>query len=162
MTRLTVAVSGLVWTVMIGVANAHETPAAGWTIHIDAKRHIAGDLDAVAHHYCKGGLANGVTQCQLYDSDEPNARLIGVEVIIGPDAYASLPDDEKAMWHYHKEEIGQVDPVLPEMTEEEAAEFVKNIEETYGKIFLIWDTSRDELPLGQPEAYDIGDNSKRN
>ncbi|MDI5936346.1 DUF1264 domain-containing protein [Halomonas kalidii] len=144
-----------------GAAVAHEPPTAGWTIHIDAKRHIAGDLDAIAHHYCKGGLPGGVTACQLYDSDEENARLIGVEFIIGADAYAALPETEQALWHYHKEEIVQLDPSLPDMTEEEAEEFVKSIEETYGKIFLVWDSPKDELPVGQPQAYDIADNAKR-
>ncbi|MEQ6887726.1 DUF1264 domain-containing protein [Halomonas sp. CS7] len=144
-----------------GAALAHEPPTAGWNIHIDAKRHIAGDLEAVAHHYCKGDLPGGVTACQLYDSDETNARLIGVEFIIGPDAYAALPEAEQALWHHHKEEIERLDPVLPGMTEEEAAEFVTGIEETYGKIFLVWDSPKDELPVGQPQAYDIADNAKR-
>lgn len=62
---------------------------------------------------------------------------------------------------YPKEELEQVDPVLPDMTEEEAAEFAASIEETYGKIFLIWDSPRDDLPIGQPQAYDKGDNAKR-
>lgn len=144
-----------------GAAVAHEPPTTGWTIHIDAKRHIPGDLNAIAHHYCKGGLPGGVTACQLYDSDAKNARLIGVEFIIGADAYAALPASEQPLWHYHKEELGKVDPVLPEMTPEEAAEFSKSVEETYGKIFLVWDSPKDELPLGQPQAYDIADNAKR-
>ncbi|MDR5866205.1 DUF1264 domain-containing protein [Halomonas koreensis] len=161
MHQISSAVVSVIGLAVAGAALAHEPPTMGWNIHIDAKRHIAGDLDAVAHHYCKGGLPGGVTACQLYDSDEENARLIGVEFIIGADAYATLPETEQALWHYHKEEIDEVDPVLPEMTEEEAAEFVKSIEETYGKIFLIWDSPQDELPVGQPQAYDIADNAKR-
>lgn len=154
-------VSGILWLASSGAAIAHEPPTTGWTIHLDAKRHIAGDLNAVAHHYCKGGLPNGVMECQLYDSDAVNARLVGVEVIIGADAYASLPKAEKPLWHSHKTTPGKVGAVFPDMTEEEAAAFSKSIEETYGKIFLIWDYPRDELPIGQPEAYDIGDNAKR-
>lgn len=161
MYKISTILIGIVCWSIGGAAVAHETPATGWTIHVDAKRHIASDLDALAHHYCKGGLPDGVTQCQLYDSDAANARLIGVEVIIGPEAYAALPETEKSLWHYHKEELKQVDPVLPDMTEEEAAEFAASIEETYGKIFLIWDSPRDDLPIGQPQAYDIGDNAKR-
>ncbi|SDW26425.1 DUF1264 domain-containing protein [Marinobacter mobilis] len=137
-----------------GTAIAHEPPTSGWALHIDAKRHITGDVNAVAHHYCKE-LPGGVTACQLYDSDALNARLVGVEFIIGAEAYAALPETEQALWHYHKEEIGVVDPVMPDMTEEEAAEFVKSVEETYGKIFLIWNTAQDELPVGQPMAYDM-------
>lgn len=140
-----------------GPAMAHEPPTTGWAVHIDAKRHIAGAPDAVAHHYCKEGIPGGVTACQLYDSDARNARLLGVEFVISAEAYAALPDSEEGLWHYHKEELGLVDPVMPDMSEEEAAEFTKNIEETYGKIFLIWNTSQDELPLGQPQAYDMGE-----
>ncbi len=161
MYKISSVVFGIVCLSGAGAAVAHEPPTTGWTIHIDAKRHIAGDLDAIAHHYCKGGLPDGVIACQLYDSDEKNARLIGVEFIIGADAYAALPETEQTLWHYHKEEIETLDPVLPEMTEEEAKEFVKSIEETYGKIFLVWDSPKDELPVGQPQAYDIADNAKR-
>lgn len=161
MYKISLVVFSIGCLVGAGTVAAHEPPTTGWTTHIDAKRHIAGDLNAVAHHYCKEGLPGGVTACQLYDSDEKNARLIGVEFIIGTDAYTTLPEAEKTLWHYHKEEIGLVDPVLPEMTEEEAAEFVKGIEETYGKIFLIWNSSQDELPVGQPQAYDMADKAKR-
>ncbi len=152
----------LLTSILLNTASAawaHDPPTKGWTIHIDAKRHIAGDLDAVAHHYCKGGLPGGVIQCQLYDSDAPNARLVGVEVVIPAEAYATLAQSERDYWHYHKEELGLVDPTLPEMSPEEAANFAKSIEETYGKIFLIWDTPRDELPIGQPQAYDIADHA---
>lgn len=154
-------VSGLVLLASAGAAGAHEPPTRGWTIHIDAKRHIAGDLEAVAHHYCKGGLPGGVIECQLYDGDGKTARLVGIEVIVDAQTYATLPEAEKGLWHYHKEELGLVDPVLPEMSEQEAAEFAKSVEETYGKIFLVWDSPRDSLPLGQPQAYDIGDNAAR-
>lgn len=161
MSRKLALLTGLLWLAGSASAFAHDPPTKGWTIHVDAKRHVAGDLQAVAHHYCKGGLPGGLTQCQLYDSDASNARLIGVEVIIGADAYAGLPEGEKSLWHYHKEELTQVDPVLPEMTEEEATAFAESIEETYGKIFLIWNHPLDSLPVGQPQAYDIADNAKR-
>lgn len=160
MNKILTAVFYIVCLAGAGSALAHEPPTGGWNIHIDAKRHIAGDLDAVAHHYCKGGLSGGVTACQLYDSDDENARLVGVEFIIGADAYEGLPEAEKELWHYHKDEIAKVEPVLPEMTDEEAAEFITDVEETYGKIFLVWNSSKDELPVGQPQAYDIADNAK--
>lgn len=160
MNKTSTIICGIALLGSTGMSLAHEVPTAGWTIHIDAKRHIAGDLNAVAHHYCKGGLPGGVTACQLYDSDAMSSRLIGVEYIISAEDYAGLTGEEKSLWHYHKEEITKVDPTLPDMTEEEAAEFVTGIEETYGKIFLVWDSPTDALPIGQPQAYDIADNAK--
>lgn len=88
-----------------------------------------------------------MTQCQLYDSDKPDARLVGVEVIVGPDVFAKFTDDEKKLWHYHKEEIGKVDASLPGLSAEEAAKVVKSIEETYGKIYVLWEG---DLPVGRP------------
>lgn len=126
---------------------AHEPePSDGWTLHIDAKKHLPGDPQSIAHHYCKG-VSGGLTECQLYDSDRPDARLVGVEVIVGPDVYAKFPEDEKKLWHYHKTEIDKVDATLPGLSEEEAAKVVKSIEETYGKIYVLWEG---DLPVGQP------------
>jgi len=39
-----------------------------------------------AHHYCTH-LTEGVRQCVIYDSDQPGARLIGVEYIISRGLY---------------------------------------------------------------------------
>ena len=52
------------------------------------------------HHYCKP--AEGVVLvCQLYDSESPNAKLIGIEYFISASHYSSLPNREKANWHVH-------------------------------------------------------------
>lgn len=137
-------------SVVVGGAQpvpAHEPrPSDGWTLHIDAKKHLPGDPQLVAHHYCKE-VSGGMNQCQLYDSDQPNARLVGVEVIVPADVFAKFGDAEKKLWHYHKTEIGKVDATLPGLSAEEAAKVVKSIEETYGKIYVLWEG---DLPIGQP------------
>ena len=46
-----------------------------------------------------------VRQCIIYDSDKPNARLIGIEYIISRRLFNSLPDEEKPMWHSHMYEV---------------------------------------------------------
>ncbi len=149
------------WVAAIGVALAFGTgtavyaagpqPSEGYTLHIDAKLHFPGQPDMIAHHYCKG-VAGGLTECLLFDSDAPDARLVGVEVIVGPDVYATFSADEKMLWHYHKEEIPKVSATLPDLSAEEAAKVVKSIEDTYGKIYLLWDPGTTNVPTGQPSV----------
>jgi hypothetical protein len=57
-----------------------------------------------AHHYCSH-LNEEVRQCILYDSDSPNARLIGVEYIISRRLFEALPEEEKKYWHSHVYEV---------------------------------------------------------
>jgi len=36
------------------------------------------------------------------------------------------------------------------LSPDEAAKVVKSLEETYGKIFILWDPSKQDLPTGEP------------
>jgi len=125
-------------------------PSEGWTLHIDALLHFPGKPGMVAHHYCKP--VQGLIECQLYDSDAPNARLVGIETIVDAATYAKFPEAEKRMWHYHKTEIPKVSATLPDLSAEEAAKVVKSIEETYGNIYLAWDPGLETLPSGTPSV----------
>jgi Protein of unknown function (DUF1264) len=58
-----------------------------------------------AHHFCSHRNEE-FRQCVIYDSDEPNARLIGIEYIISRRLFEDLPDHEKKYWHSHKYEVG--------------------------------------------------------
>ena len=128
---------------------ADPKPSEGWTLHVDAKLHIPGKPDMIVHHYCKG-VSGGLTECQLYDSDKPDARLIGVEVIVSPQTYKSFSKAEKSMWHYHKREIPRVSATLPDLSAEEAAKVAKSMEESYGKVYVLWDPKHGEFPTGRP------------
>nr|OQO28416.1 hypothetical protein B0A51_03090 [Rachicladosporium sp. CCFEE 5018] len=106
-------------------------------------------------HYC-AHLSNSVRQCLLYDSAEPNARLIGIEYMITPDLYCGLDAEERKLWHSHVFEVksGMLAMPKPATVPEVAWEFAekKEMEEVvglYGKVFHLWDT-RDALPLGLP------------
>jgi hypothetical protein len=137
------------------VAGAQRAPAGsprpsdGWTLHITAKKHFPGKPEMLAHHFCKP-VSGGFSECQLYESNAPDARLVGVEVIVGPDTYAKFSPAEKATWHYHKVEIPLVAATLLDMSPEEAAKVLKQIENTYGKIYLLWDPALQNLPTGKP------------
>ncbi|HEY9387381.1 MAG TPA: DUF1264 domain-containing protein [Nitrososphaeraceae archaeon] len=64
------------------------------TGHLTAVRHVFDDPTLRVWHYCKP-YVKILMVCQLYDSNSPNATLIGVEYIITADAYNALPEREK-------------------------------------------------------------------
>ncbi|KAH7305983.1 DUF1264 domain-containing protein [Stachybotrys elegans] len=109
-----------------------------------------------ANHYC-GHLNDEVRQCLLYDSPEPGARLIGIEYMITPSLYETLPPSERKLWHSHVYEVksGMLimpNPLVPttvwEVAENKEMEQVVHL---YGKAYHLWQTDRgDALPLGGP------------
>ena len=123
-------------------------PSEGWTLHIDAKKHIPKMPDMIAHHYCKQ-VSGGLFECQLYDSDKPDARLIGVELVVDKAVWKKFSKKEKALWHYHKTELKKVDPTLPDLSPEEGAKTMKGLEETYGKVYIFWNPAKND-PSGRP------------
>ena len=56
-------------------------------------------------HYCSCNAAGDHFQCLIYDSDEPNAKLIGVEYMIPESKFLELPAEEKKYWHSHVHEV---------------------------------------------------------
>lgn len=125
-------------------------PTEGWALHIDAKKHFPNLPDMIAHHYCKP-VSGGLTECQIYDGDKPDARLVAVEVIVDKATWEKFPKQEKALWHHHKVEIPKVEAVLPDVSPEESAKTLKSLEETYGKVYVLWDPSKKE-PVGKPQV----------
>ncbi len=144
----------VVATMAVLLAGSQRAPAGGskpsqdWTLHIEALLHFPGKPSMVAHHYCKP--VSGMIECQLYDSDAPDARLVGIETVVEAATYAKFSAAEKRLWHYHKTEIPLVSARLPDLSPEEAAKVVKSLEETYGKIYLIWDPGSQTTPTGNP------------
>lgn len=56
-------------------------------------------------HYCSCSSAGDRFQCLIYDSNEPDARLIGVEYMISEEKFMQLPEEEKKYWHSHVHEV---------------------------------------------------------
>jgi len=130
---------------------ASTTPTLGWNLHIDAQKHFGEAHPAeIAHHWCKP-VSGGMTECQIYDSDAPDAHLVAIETIVSPATYNSFPASEQALWHYHKTEIPKVNATLPDMTPDQAKKTVASMEDTYGKVWLLYDPmSTGNMPTGQP------------
>lgn len=54
-----------------------------------------------------------VRQCLIYDSTKPNARLIGVEYMISPRLFDTLPPEEQKLWHTHEYEVKSGMLIMP-------------------------------------------------
>ncbi|KAJ1414177.1 Oil body-associated protein-like [Sesbania bispinosa] len=102
------------------------------------------------HHFCTR-LSDTFLQCAVYDSHHANARLIGVEYIIGDDIFESLPPEEQKLWHSHAYEIKSglwVNPRVPELIGKPE---LQDLAKTYGKFWYTWQVDRgDRLPMGAP------------
>lgn len=81
-----------------------------------------------------------------------DAKLMGVEYIISETLFAGLPEQEKALWHSHVQEVtsGQlIAPGIPEVAEHALME---KLIHTYGKTWHTWHTDLDkDLPRGMPQ-----------
>eukprot|EP00850_Spirogloea_muscicola_P003457 SM000014S00245 [mRNA] locus=s14:238560:240103:+ [translate_table: standard] len=102
------------------------------------------------HHHC-ARLNEDFMQCVVYDNDQANARVIGVEYIVSDKLFANLPEEEKKLWHSHYYEIKTglwMNPGVPETVQQQE---LKALAKTYGKFWLTWQFDRgDRLPLGPP------------
>ena len=102
-------------------------------------------------HYC-AHLSSGVMQCTIYDSDRPEARLIGVEYIIGEAMFMALPAEEKRLWHSHRYEVMSGLLTAPDADAAGEEALMKELVNTYGKTWHLWQVDRgDVVPLGLPK-----------
>lgn len=111
------------------------------------------------NHYCTH-LTSSVRQCLLYDSAGADARLIGIEYMVTPELYDTLPAEERRLWHSHVFEVQSGMLVMPGPTAPglgaawEAAETreMEQVVRLYGKVYHLWQTDRgDALPLGEAQ-----------
>lgn len=132
-------------------AAAVTGPAQGWTLHIDAQKHFGDDHPTeIAHHWCKQ-VSGGMFECQIYDSDAPDAHLVEIETIVSPAMYKAFSTQEQGLWHYHKTEIPKVNATMPGLSPEQAKKVVDQISDTYGKVWMLYDPmTTNNMPTGQP------------
>jgi len=120
--------------------------------HINAVRHIFNDPALRVEHFCKPS-DKIVMVCQLYDGASANATLIGVEYIVTQEQYDSLSDREKPYWHAHRVELrpDRADPMMPELSPEQARAEMAKLMPTWGKVVITWNPD-DELPSFPPQV----------
>lgn len=137
-----------------------HAPLSSVHAHLNAFHVYAGEPTRAveAHHYC-AHLTDSVRQCLLYDSSSSSARLIGIEYMITPKLYETLPQEERRLWHSHVFEVKSGMLVMPRpngapeaawAVGEDAA--MRGIVELYGKVYHLWQVDRgDQVPLGEPQ-----------
>lgn len=138
-----------------GTAANATKPVDGYNLpqgHLNAVRHIFEDPSLRVEHFCKPH-DRVMMVCQLYDSNSVNATLIGIEYIITQEQYDSLPDREKPYWHAHREEFApdRADPMMPELSPEEAQAEMEKMLPTWGKVIITW-MPNDDMPSFPPQV----------
>lgn len=138
-------------------ATTTPRPAAGPLgaihAHVCGFHFYSGDMQRAlqVHHYCSH-LNPDVFQCIIYDSDKPNARLLGVEYIISETLFVQLPADEKPLWHSHRYEVMSGLLTAPGLAAGPERELMQELVNTYGKTWHLWQVDRgDTVPLGLPK-----------
>lgn len=79
--------------------------------------------------------------------------------MISPKLYATLPADERRLWHSHVFEVKSGMLIMPQPRAVPTAAWetaeTKEMEEVvqiYGKVYHLWQTDRgDKIPLGEPK-----------
>lgn len=129
-----------------------KTPLAKLNAYLDGFHFYTGNLQGQmeAHHYC-GHLNEDLIQCVIFDGNDEDAKIMGIEYIVSAKLFARLPLEEKHLWHSHVYEVrsgGLIAPGIPEIAERE---LMTKIAGTYGKTWHTWHTDEQrELPLGSP------------
>jgi len=103
-------------------------------------------------------LSHDFHQCIVYDSDKPNAKLIGIEYIITEDAFLKLPKEEHKYWHSHKYEVesGLLQMTLKSGVPGKVSDYAEQpamlaLQKTYGKTIHTWQVDiHPDFPLGPP------------
>jgi hypothetical protein len=105
-----------------------------------------------AYHYCMI-LNEDVMQCVIYDGNEPDAKLVGLEYIISEKLFQTLPEEEQPLWHSHAYEVKSGQLVAPGVPGPAELELMEKLQSSYGKMWHTWDTSdpAKALPLGIPK-----------
>lgn len=137
------------------------SPVKSICAHLNAFHVYASDPTRIveANHYC-AHLTEDVRQCILYDSPNPGARILGIEYMITPKLYETLPQEERRYWHTHVFEVKSGMLIMPKPTgivpqaawEKAERTEMEQVVTLYGKIYHLWQVDRgDKLPLGEPQ-----------
>lgn len=104
-----------------------------------------------ANHFCTH-LNEDFHQCVIYDANQANAKLIGIEYIVSEKLFKTLPEEEKKLWHSHHYEVKSGELVAPGVPDLAEHAFMENLVTTYGKTWHTWQIDRDhDFPMGIPQ-----------
>ncbi|KAL4899946.1 hypothetical protein BDW74DRAFT_162745 [Aspergillus multicolor] len=111
-----------------------------------------------ANHYCTH-LTEDMRQCLIYDSPNKGAKLIGIEYMVSPRLFETLPNEERKLWHSHSYEVKSGMLIMPTpkgipnvVWEEAETSEMRDVIPLYGKTYHFWQVDRgDPVPMGEPK-----------
>ncbi|MBT2794436.1 OBAP family protein [Paraburkholderia strydomiana] len=131
----------------------NKKPIDAMSAYLNGFHFYADDMgrQVEAHHFCTH-LTEDFHQCVIFDSNESNAKLIGIEYIVSERVFNSLPDDEKKLWHSHNYEVKSGELIAPRIPDVAEHALMQDLVTTYGKTWHTWQIDRDaSFPLGIPQ-----------
>ncbi len=128
---------------------ATTLPPDGWTLHMTAKKLFPGNPDMTVNKYCKS-VVGDMMECQIYDGNEGDSRLVGVESIVSPQMYNTFTQDEKKLWMPTKDLMQTTMTAMPELDADQFTNVATSMSNNYSKIYLLWDPGKLNLPIGSP------------
>jgi len=130
-----------------------KRPIDAMSAYLNGFHFYADDMNrqVEAHHFCTH-LTEDFHQCVIFDSNEKNARLIGIEYIVSERIFLSLPEEEKKLWHSHAYEVKSGELIAPGVPDVAEHALMQDLVSTYGKTWHTWQIDRGHsLPLGIPQ-----------
>jgi hypothetical protein len=129
-----------------------KTPLTKLNVYLDGfhfyNGHMEGQMEA--HHYVSQ-INEDIHQAIIFDGNDDDAKIMGVEYIISERLFKNLPDEEKKLWHSHHYEVKSGTLIAPGIPDKVEHTLMENLVSTYGKTVHTWHTDRElELPLGGP------------
>ncbi|MCJ1247361.1 hypothetical protein MMC30_004575 [Trapelia coarctata] len=103
--------------------------------------------------------SSDVRQCLIYEQPTQPSRLIGIEYMISARLFATLPEEERKLWHSHVFEVKSGMLIMPkpalvptavwDAAEQKEMEQVVGL---YGKTYHLWQVDRgDVVPMGEAQ-----------
>lgn len=129
-----------------------KTPLKGFNAYLDGFHFYNGNINAQmeAHHYVNQ-INEDVYQAIIFDGNEKDAKIMGIEYIVTAKMFAQLSTEEKKLWHSHHYEVSSGSLIAPGIPEIAEHELMEKLISTYGKTIHTWHTDQDRnLPVGSP------------
>jgi hypothetical protein len=129
-----------------------KSPLRKFYAYLDGFHFYNGNINAQmeAHHYVNQ-VNEDLYQAIIFDGNEDDAKIMGIEYIITPKLFKTLSDEEKKLWHSHVHEVKSGTLIAPGIPEAAEHELMEKLVSTYGKTIHTWHTDQERtLPVGSP------------
>lgn len=129
-----------------------KSPLKAFSAYLDGFHFYNGNINAQmeAHHYVSQ-LNEDIHQAIIFDGNEKDAKIMGVEYIISEKLFKTLDEEEKKLWHSHHYEVKSGTLIAPGIPDVAEHELMENLVSTYGKTIHTWHTDQQrDLPIGSP------------